>query len=72
MSKIYEVYVYALEDNRGFLAESPDCCIKTNIPEIMGTPVEFYDNTREGAINQVLAHFKAKGLHGRLRVIGAR
>ena len=69
MSKIYKVYVYELEDNRGFLAESPDCCINTNIEEIKGTPIEFYDNTREGVISKVIDHLKYLGLSGRLRVM---
>jgi hypothetical protein len=67
MSKIYEVYVY--ENDGCFIAETSAICINTNIPEIAGTPVEFYDNTRDGVINQVLNAFKSMGLHGRLRVM---
>jgi hypothetical protein len=67
MSKIYEVYVYKL--NRGFMAESPSCCINTNIPEIADTPIEFYGETRDAVIGKVLEHLKHLGLHGRLRVI---
>jgi hypothetical protein len=67
MSKIYEVFVY--EDDGCFMAETSAICINTNIPEIADTPVEFYDNTRAGVINQVLDVLKSRGLHGRLRVM---
>ena len=67
MSKIYEVYVQELDC--GFMAESPSCCINTNIPEIQDTPIEFYAETRAEVIAKVLEHLKYLGLHGRLRVI---
>jgi hypothetical protein len=67
MSKIYQVFV--TEQDGCFIAETPAICITTNIPEIQDTPVEFYDNTRAGAIQQVLNYLKQMGLHGRLRVM---
>jgi hypothetical protein len=66
MLKIYELYVY--ENDGCFIGETSAICINTNSPEIAGTPVEFYDNTREGVVSQVLSALKSMGLHGRLRV----
>jgi hypothetical protein len=66
MRKVYEVYVYEIDS--GFMAESPACCINTNIPEIKDTPIEFYAETRADVIGKVLEHFKYLGLHGHLRV----
>jgi hypothetical protein len=67
MKKVYEVYVY--EDRGCFVAETPTICINTNMEELQGTPVEFYDNSRNGVIQQVLKELKARGHSGVLRVM---
>lgn len=66
MQSLHHVFI---SEVRGcFIAETESICINTNMPEIAGTPVEFYDDTLEGVLAQVIAQLKGRGFSGRLRV----
>lgn len=68
MKKIIKLWVYENE-NGSFLGESDSICINTNIPEIADTPVEFWGNSKDSVIQQVLDYLKSTGEHGILRVV---
>ena len=68
MKKIIKLWVYENADG-SFIGESESICINTNIPEIADTPIEFWGNSKNCVVQQVLSYLKAKGEHGILRIV---
>ena len=68
MKKIIKLWIYKNDDG-SFLGESDSICINTNIPEIADTPIEFWGNSKDSVIQQVLDYLKGRGEHGILRVV---
>jgi hypothetical protein len=68
MKKIVKLWIYENDDG-SFIGETDAILIKTNIPELAGTSVEFWDDSKEGVVQQVLDYFKRKGEHGILRIV---
>ena len=68
MKKIVKLWIYD-NDNGSFLGDSDSICINTNIPEIANTPVEFWGDSKECVVQQVLGYLKTKGEHGILRIV---
>ena len=61
--------VSASESSQGYwTADSAQIMINTNMIELQNTPVEFYSDTKEGIINQVIALLKVRGMSGKLRI----
>ena len=67
MSKIYKAYVY--QEHRGFMGEIDGVHINTNIPEIQNTPVEFYADTKQSLLAEMVKFLKGTGRTGILRVV---
>jgi len=59
---IINLQVYELDG--GFLGESLDLCINSNIPEIASTPIEFWGSDRDSVIAQVKQYARAKFPNG--------
>ena len=65
---IITLHIFSLD--RGFMAESSELCINSNIPMLASTPIEFYDDTREGVIAQVRKYARAKFPEGgKIRIV---
>jgi hypothetical protein len=64
---IINLYIY--EQERGYMAESAELCINSNIPELAATPIEFWGSDIGCVVDQVKAYARAKGLSGRIHLI---
>ena len=64
---VINLYVYQQE--RGYMAESAELCINSNIPELAATPIEFWGSDIGSIVDQVKAYARAKGLSGRIHLI---
>ena len=64
---IINLQVYELD--RGFMAESSELCINSNIPLLASTPIEFYGDTRACVLDQVKAYARHKFGAGVIRLV---
>jgi hypothetical protein len=66
MAKIYKAYVY--QDDRCFTGEIEGININTNVVELKGTPVEFYADSKQALLADMVKFLKGTGHTGVLRV----
>ena len=66
MTQIFKAYVY--QDNRCFIGEIDGININTNIVEIKNTPVEFYADSKQELLADMIKFLKGTGRTGVLRV----
>ena len=66
MKQVFKAYVY--QDNRCFIGEIDGVNINTNIPEIKNTPIEFYANSKQELLADMVKFLKGTGRTGVLRV----
>jgi hypothetical protein len=52
-----------------FVGECEALPIRTNVAELAGELVEFYGDSRQQVIDQIISALQSRGLTGRLRVI---
>ena len=64
---IINLHIYELD--RGFMAESSQLCINSNIPLLASTPVEFFGSSRAEVIEQVKQCARARFGRGSIRLI---
>jgi len=57
--KTINLWIYQ-EDTNVFMGESSELCINTNVPELKGTPIEFWANSYDDVLAQVKTYAKAK------------
>ena len=70
MIKLFLNQVEASETSRGYwIGETEAICINTNVPELKGTPVEFYGDDMFEVVRQVQAVLKSKGLPTGIQVV---
>ena len=63
------INLHIFELDRGFMAESSELCINSNIPLLASTPIEFYGSTRAEVIEQVKALARARFGRGSIRLV---
>jgi len=68
MTKIYKAYVYEEPCGR-FMGEIDGIYINTNIGEIKNTPIEFYADSKQALLDEMVKFLKGIGLTGILRVV---
>ena len=66
MVKIYKAYVY--QDDRGFTGEIEGININTNVVELQNTPIEFYADSKQALLADMVKFLKGTGHTGILRV----
>ena len=66
MTKVYKAYIY--QEQRGFMGEIDGVHINTNIPEIQNTPIEFYADSKQSLLSEMVKFLKGTGRTGILRV----
>jgi hypothetical protein len=67
---IFKAYVYSpTEYTNCFIGEIEGVNIRTNIPELQNTPVEFYGSSKEKLLSEMIAFLKGSGKSGVLRVV---
>jgi hypothetical protein len=66
MAQVFKAYVY--QDNRCFIGEIEGVNINTNIVEIKNTPIEFYANSKQELLADMVKFLKGTGRTGVLRV----
>lgn len=66
MAKIYKAYVY--QDDRGFTGEIEGININTNVVELQNTPIEFYADSKQALLADMVKFLKGTGHTGILRV----
>ena len=64
---LINLQVYELD--RGFMAESSELCINSNIPLLASTPIEFFGDTRVEVIEQVKGYARHKFGSGVIRLV---
>jgi hypothetical protein len=70
MNTVYKAYVYSPDDYTNcFIGEIEGVNIKTNIVEIQNTPVEFYGDTKQKLLEEMIKYLKSKGKSGFLRIV---
>jgi len=66
MAKIYKAYVY--QDDRCFTGEIEGIFINTNVVELQNTPIEFYADSKQALLADMVKFLKGTGHTGILRV----
>jgi hypothetical protein len=66
MTQVFKAYVY--QDNRCFIGEIDGININTNIAEIKNTPIEFYADSKQELLADMVKFLKGTGRTGVLRV----
>jgi hypothetical protein len=66
MAKIYKAYVY--QDDRCFTGEIEGIFINTNVVELKETPIEFYADSKQALLADMVKFLKGTGHTGILRV----
>jgi len=67
---IFKAYVYSPDEYTNcFIGEIEGVNIRSNIPEIQGTPIEFYGSSRKELLSEMVAFLKGSGKSGILRVV---
>ena len=70
---IVKAYIYeksATDTARGyFVGECEAISMKTNISSLKGELVEFYGDSKEAIIKQIIAVLKSRGMTGKLRIL---
>ena len=66
MTKVYKAYVY--QDYRGFTGEIEGININTNVVELKNTPVDFYADSKQELLADMVKFLKGTGHAGILRV----
>lgn len=67
MAKIYKAYVY--QDDRCFTGEIKGIFINTNVVELKETPIEFYADSKQALLADMVKFLKGTGHTGTLRVV---
>ena len=68
MTKIYKAYVYEEPCGR-FMGEIDGIYINTNIGEIKNTPIEFYADSKQALLAEMVKFLKGTNHTGILRVV---
>jgi hypothetical protein len=70
---LVKAYIYkesATETHRDyFTGECEAIPMRTNVPELSGELVQFYGDTEEAVIKQIVCVLKSCGMTGKLRII---
>ena len=68
MKNIYKAYLYEEPCGR-FMGEIDGVYINTNISEIQNTPIEFYADSKQSLLSEMVKFLKGTGRTGVLRVV---
>ena len=68
MTKVYKAYVYQELCGR-YMGEIDGVYINTNISEIQNTPIEFYADSKQSLLSEMVKFLKGTGRTGVLRVV---
>jgi hypothetical protein len=67
MTQIFKAHVY--QDDRCFIGEIEGINIKTNVVELQNTPIEFYADSKQELLAEMVKFLKGTGKTGILRVV---